>query len=58
MQTQLTDLKKELTKIEYTLNSNRAKSPKWKGDYYLPQRTVEKLLKRQEIIRSIIYNIQ
>jgi hypothetical protein len=58
MRTQLTDLKKELAQIEYTLNSNRANSPNWKSDYYLPEKTVEKLLKRKEIVRSIIFNIQ
>ncbi len=58
MRTQLTDLKKELAHIEYTLEYYKANSVKWKSGYYLPQKTIDKLLKRQEIVRSIIYNMQ
>ena len=58
MRTQLTDLKKELAHIEYTLEYYKANSVKWKSGYYLPQNTIDKLLKRQDEIKSIIYNIQ
>ncbi len=58
MRTQLTDLKKELANIEYTLEYYKANTVKWKSGYYLPQNTIDKLLKRQDEIKSIIYNIQ
>jgi len=58
MRTQLTDLKKELAQIEYTLEYYKANSVKWKSGYYLPQNTIDKLLKRQDEIKSIIFNIQ
>ena len=51
MKTQLTDLKKELTEIERTLQINLMYNN-------LPKESVDKLLKRAEIIRSTIYNIQ
>ena len=58
MRTQLTDLKKELAQIEYTLEYYKANSVKWKSGYYLPQNTIDKLLERQDEIKSIIFNIQ
>lgn len=58
MKTQLTDLRKELKEIEYTLNSNKANSPKWDRNYYLPVKTINKLLNRAQYIRDVIYNIQ
>jgi len=50
MRTQLTDLKKELTDIERSLQLNLMYNN-------LPKETVIGLLKRQEMVRSIIYNI-
>lgn len=50
MTTQLTDLKKELTEIETSLQMNLMFNN-------LPKETVKNLLKRAEIVRSIIYNI-
>lgn len=58
MRTQLTDLRKELKEIEYTLNSNKSNSPKWGRDYYLPEKYTKELLNRAQLIRDIIYNIQ
>ena len=45
MKTQLDDLNKELKDIQVTLRTE------------VPKDVKERLLKRQEIIRSIIYNI-
>jgi len=50
MRTQLTDLKKELTDIERSLQLNLMYNN-------LPKETVTGLLKRAEMVRSIIYNM-
>ena len=50
MRTQLTDLKKELTDIERSLQLNLMYNN-------LPKETVNSLLKRAEMVRSIIYNM-
>ena len=50
MKTQLDDLKQELKDIEKTSTLNLMFNN-------LPVETTEKLLKRAEIVRSIIYNI-
>jgi len=49
--TQLHDLKKELNEIEQTLQLHLMFNN-------LPDETKKALLKRAEIVRSIIYNIQ
>lgn len=50
MRTQLTDLKKELKDIEHSLQLNLMYNN-------LPKETVNSLLKRAEMVRSIIYNM-
>lgn len=51
MRTQLTDLKKELSEIEQTLQLHLTFNN-------LPEQTKQALLKRAEIIRSTIYNMR
>ena len=50
MRTQLTDLKKELSDIERSLQLNSMYNN-------MPKETVNSLLKRAEMVRSIIYNM-